>query len=68
MHGLGDTAMGFLDVFDSASSPVPTDSTKVILLTSKWWPVTINGGMMMPSWYDYLSFSFSGSDKIIDEI
>ena len=57
-----------MDVFDTPESPVPTESTKVILLTSKRRPVTINGGMVMPSWYDYKSFSFSESaEKIVDE-
>jgi predicted esterase len=56
LHGLGDTAMGFIDVFTSAMSPVPK-TTKVILLTAKNRPVTINGGASCNSWFDYLSLS-----------
>ena len=52
MHGLGDSAEGFLDVFtDKGVIPV-SDDTKVVLLTAPSRPVTINSGMVMPSWYD----------------
>lgn len=51
--GLGDSAEGFEDFFDSSSSPcLPT--TKVVLLTAPIKPVTINFGMKMPSWYFYI--------------
>jgi phospholipase/carboxylesterase len=53
MHGLGDTAMGYTDLFIQAR-PLP-DKIKVVLLTADTCPVTINGGMMMPSWYDIKS-------------
>ena len=43
MHGLGDSAYGFLDVFNSKHSPV--SDTDVVLLTAPTIPVTINGGM-----------------------
>jgi phospholipase/carboxylesterase len=51
LHGLGDTAEGFLDVFDSEMNPL-RETTKVVLLTAPVSPVTINFGMSMPSWYD----------------
>ena len=51
MHGLGDSAMGFLDFFDRQDSPVPKH-TKVVLLTAPEMPVTINNGMIMNSWFD----------------
>jgi phospholipase/carboxylesterase len=58
MHGLGDSANGYRDFFDSNSKPIP-DRMKVVLLTAPCAPVTINGGMVMNSWYDIKSFSRS---------
>ena len=55
MHGLGDSPLGFLDIFYSRLSPVPLMSTKVILLCAPYCPVTLNGGMEMNSWFDILS-------------
>lgn len=52
MHGLGDSAEGFLDVFNHPSMNPVTNDTKVVLLTAPARPVTINAGMIMPSWYD----------------
>jgi phospholipase/carboxylesterase len=52
LHGLGDSAEGFVDVFlDDKLNPV-RPSTKVILLTAPSNPVTINNNYAMPSWYD----------------
>ena len=51
-HGLGDTGYGWADAFggpDGISAPCPF---KVVLPTAPVEPVTINGGMSMPSWYD----------------
>ena len=58
MHGLGDSAMGFLDIFDSEISPVPP-STKVVLPTAPLRPVTLNGGMAMNAWFDILTLDTS---------
>lgn len=51
MHGLGDSAMGYRDLFLSEQRPIP-GRIKVILLTAPQQPVTMNGGMVMNSWYD----------------
>lgn len=51
MHGLGDSPMGFLDLFFSPASPFPP-STKVLLLKAPDSPVSLNMGMVMPSWFD----------------
>ena len=51
LHGLGDTAAGFVDLF--AQIEVVSPSTRIILPTAPSRPVTINGGMKMPSWYDF---------------
>jgi phospholipase/carboxylesterase len=61
MHGLGDSAEGFLDVFEHQSRPVPEDM-KVILLTAPQAAVTVNGGMRMNSWYDIKSFERKEGD------
>lgn len=49
MHGLGDAGESFVDVFDMLKLP---KSVKVILPNAPQQPVTVNGGMVMPSWYD----------------
>ena len=51
MHGLGDSAMGFVDFFDRDDSLVPLN-TKVILLTAPEMEVTLNNGYIMNSWFD----------------
>jgi phospholipase/carboxylesterase len=56
MHGLGDSAEGYRDFFDSKYKPIP-NRMKVVLLTAPVAPVTINGGMEMNSWYDIKSFN-----------
>lgn len=64
MHGLGthrlltfppigDSAMGFLDFFNTPNSPVPVDKTRVVLLTAPEMSVTINSGMLMNAWFDH---------------
>lgn len=55
MHGLGDTANGYLDIFTSKINPV-TPSTKVVLLTAPIRKVTINFGMESTSWFDFKNF------------
>lgn len=56
LHGLGDSAMGYRDFFDSNYKPIP-NRMKVVLLTAPNAAVTVNGGMVMNSWYDIKSFS-----------
>ncbi|KRX07774.1 hypothetical protein PPERSA_07524 [Pseudocohnilembus persalinus] len=55
MHGLGDTAKGYLDIFTSQINPVTPD-TKVVLLTAPIRKVTVNFGMQMTSWFDFREF------------
>ncbi|CAD8193178.1 unnamed protein product [Paramecium pentaurelia] len=50
MHGLGDTAFGFLDIFEQM--PIVKAETKVYLLQAPQRPVTINMGMKCTSWFD----------------
>jgi len=57
MHGLGDSAAGWFDVFvDPKISPCLA-TTKVVLLTAPEAPVTANGGARMTSWYDIKNFA-----------
>lgn len=50
MHGLGDTANGFAGVCHAWAMEMP--HVRFVLPTAPTSPVTLNGGMRMPSWYD----------------
>ena len=56
MHGLGDSAEGFLDFFYSPDPIVASKHTKIVLLNAPEAAVTCSGGMKMNSWFDILSF------------
>lgn len=49
-HGLGDTAAGMQDIGAMFAQRMPR--TKFVMPTAPTQPVTLNGGMAMPSWYD----------------
>jgi phospholipase/carboxylesterase len=51
LHGLGDSADGFLPVFKG--SKIFGTNTKIVLLTAPIRAVTVNGGMKMNSWFDF---------------
>lgn len=53
IHGLGDTNMGWVDVAGMLHSKMP--HVKFVLPNAPVSPVTLNGGMAMPSWYDITS-------------
>ncbi|KAL1524372.1 hypothetical protein AB1Y20_019269 [Prymnesium parvum] len=53
IHGLGDTNMGWLDVAGHLHQELPY--CKFVLPNAPISPVTLNGGMAMPSWYDISS-------------
>ena len=56
MHGLGDTAEGYFDMFENLQqSPCPK-TTKIVLLTAPVRKVTVNFGMQMTSWFDFREF------------
>ena len=55
LHGLGDSAHGFADVFADARLNVVPKSCQVILPTAPIRAVTCNGGVKMTSWYDITS-------------
>lgn len=50
LHGLGDSGHGWAPVMRMLSKTLPF--IKFILPHAPQQPVTINGGMRMPSWYD----------------
>ena len=54
MHGLGDTNMGWLDVAGHLHMEF-LPHVKFVLPNAPTAPVTLNGGMQMPSWYDITS-------------
>lgn len=55
MHGLGDTAEGWIDVASMFAPSLP--HVKFILPTAGTLPVTLNGGFPMPAWYDIENLS-----------
>ncbi|KAJ7098705.1 Phospholipase/Carboxylesterase-domain-containing protein [Mycena belliarum] len=56
VHGLGDTGLGWKPVADMFKTDLP--HVKWVLPHGPSMPVTANGGMVMPSWFDILSFGF----------
>mmetsp|Transcript_18310 Transcript_18310/g.2528 ORF Transcript_18310/g.2528 Transcript_18310/m.2528 type:complete len:97 (+) Transcript_18310:31-321(+) len=61
MHGLGDTAAGYLDIFTGHMNPVSA-TTRVVLLTAPIRTVTVNMGMQMTSWFDFKDFVVTESN------
>jgi len=55
LHGLGDSAHGFADVFGNPALGVVPPTCKVILPTAPIRAVTCNDGYRMTSWYDIKS-------------
>ena len=51
MHGLGDTADGWEDAATEVLGPA-LPYARFILPTAPTRPITVNGGMPMPGWYD----------------
>ena len=57
MHGLGDSAQGFADVFTDTRFNIVPETCKVILPTAPIRAVSCNGGAKSTSWYDIKSLS-----------
>ncbi|KAA0172633.1 hypothetical protein FNF27_05857 [Cafeteria roenbergensis] len=66
-HGLGDTAMGWLDAAVHVFAPA-MPYTRIVLPTAATRPVTLNGGMPMPAWYDIRSLAADRSKERSDGI
>ncbi|KAJ7223956.1 Phospholipase/carboxylesterase/thioesterase [Mycena rebaudengoi] len=60
VHGLGDTGNGWKPVADMFQRDLP--HVKWVLPHSPSMSVTANGGMVMPSWFDILSFGFDSEE------
>eukprot|EP00276_Gloeochaete_wittrockiana_P010990 CAMPEP_0184656196 /NCGR_PEP_ID=MMETSP0308-20130426/15947_1 /TAXON_ID=38269 /ORGANISM="Gloeochaete witrockiana, Strain SAG 46.84" /LENGTH=222 /DNA_ID=CAMNT_0027093197 /DNA_START=143 /DNA_END=811 /DNA_ORIENTATION=- len=60
LHGLGDTGHGWADVAPDFQAAVPY--CKFIFPTAQVRPVTLNGGMPMPAWFDILGLSDSSQE------
>ncbi len=56
-HGLGDTSAGFASMFASESFSQQLPHTRFVLPNAPTRSVTINGGALMPAWYDITSLN-----------
>ena len=56
LHGLGDSAEGFVEFFKAKESPASIGG-RIKLLNAPRRRVTINGGMISTSWYDIYNLS-----------
>ena len=77
LHGLGDTGLGWAGALNtikphylkvwllthSILSNLSDLSVKVICPTAPMLPVTLNGGMQMPAWYDIRSLEEDDKDR-----
>lgn len=60
LHGLGDTASGW-----ASSFPLPgIEHVRVVLPTAGTAPVSLNGGIAMPSWFDLHGLSPAAADDV----
>ena len=57
MHGLGADANDFADVAQALCQAAQPRRWRFVLPNAPSQPVTINGGMSMPAWYDILDLS-----------
>nr|ABI52780.1 lysophospholipase [Argas monolakensis] len=58
MHGLGDTGLGWSPILEAIRLP----HVKYICPTAPTIPVTLNGGMPMPAWFDLFSLNPNGPE------
>lgn len=58
LHGLGDTAGGWIDTAAGFLGP-KLPGTRIVLPTAPTRPITMNGGFPMPGWYDIESLAKS---------
>ena len=56
MHGLGDSGRSFVPLVPHFGLPC----TRFLFLDAPSMPVTINGGFVMPAWYDILTLDRTG--------
>lgn len=58
LHGLGDTGHGWAAGFQT----IKADHIKYLFPNAETSPVSLNMGMMMPSWFDIKSLNFGGDE------
>jgi len=58
LHGLGDTGHGWA----ASLAEIKPPNLKIVCPTAAAQPVTLNGGMSMPSWFDLKSLDISGPE------
>ena len=64
LHGLGDSAEGFLPLFQTNHL---FENCRIVLLTAPIRPVSLNYGMEMNSWYDIVSIETREMNKEVVE-
>ena len=52
LHGLGDTALGYVDLFTNKELKLVPSNCKIVLPTAPVQAVTFNNGQKMTSWYN----------------
>ncbi|KAK6086056.1 phospholipase/Carboxylesterase [Seiridium cupressi] len=62
VHGLGDTGHGWADAVQNWRRRSRLDEVKFILPHAPQIPITCNGGMRMPGWYDIIALGGSPDD------
>ncbi|KAI4595417.1 hypothetical protein KJ359_006762 [Pestalotiopsis sp. 9143b] len=62
IHGLGDTGYGWADAVENWRRRSKLDQVKFILPHAPQIPITCNGGMRMPGWYDIIALGGSPDD------
>ncbi|TRM67875.1 Phospholipase/Carboxylesterase-domain-containing protein [Schizophyllum amplum] len=62
VHGLGDSGHGWEPVAQMLGREKNLAHVKWIMPHAPQMAVTANGGMIMPSWFDILSFGFKGDE------
>ncbi|KAI1848263.1 hypothetical protein JX266_005976 [Neoarthrinium moseri] len=62
VHGLGDTGAGWADAVQNWRRRSRLDEVKFILPHAPQIPITCNGGMRMPGWYDIVALGGSTND------
>ena len=67
LHGLGDSAEGFSDLFMNWNQHHLTPATtRVVLPTAPRSPVSCNNGYVMNSWFDIFSLSGTVPETLAD--
>ena len=66
IHGLGDSGHGWADVASLWAQVLP--NTKFVFPNAPMRPITLNGGMRMPGWYDILSLEKIDAEEDVEGV